>query len=120
MKRIILSEEETNDIKSQHDDIDRKLMNFLLRRSKVEERKIDGGWSDVEPLIVTEYTFEGLPGYGFNSFASKKEIEKKIIEMLYENDVLDNWSYDLDQQDPKRVKTIKTIRKFLDFILVKK
>jgi len=41
MKRIILSEEETNDIKSQHDDIDRKLMNFLLRRHKVEERKMD-------------------------------------------------------------------------------
>jgi hypothetical protein len=40
--------------------------------------------------------------------------------MLYENDILDNWIYDLDQQDPKRVKTIKTIRKFLDFILVKK
>jgi len=120
MKRIILSEEETNDIKSQHDDIDRKLMNFLLRRYKVEEKKVDDGWKDVEPLIVTEYTFEGLPGYGFNTFASKKEIEKKIIEMLHENDILDNWTYDLDQQDPKRVKTIKTIRKFLDFILPKK
>jgi hypothetical protein len=120
MKRIILSEEETNDIKSQHDDIDRKLMNFLLRRSKVEEKKIDGGWSDVEPLIVTTYTFEGLPGYGFTNFAAKKDMEKKIIDMLYENDVLDNWTYDLDQQDPIRVKTIKTIRKFLDFILPKK
>jgi hypothetical protein len=117
MKRIILSEEETNDIKSQHDDIDRKLMNFLLRRSKVEEKKIDGGWSDVEPLIVTTYTFEGLPGYGFNSFASKKEMEKKIIEMLYENDIVENHLYDLDQQDPIRVKTIKTIRTFLNFVL---
>jgi hypothetical protein len=120
MKRIILSEEETNDIKSQHDDIDRKLMNFLLRRYKVEEKKVDDGWDDVKPLIVTVYTFEGLPGYGFNTFASKKEIEKKIIEMLHENDILDNCTYDLDQQDPIRVNTIKTIRKFLDFILVKK
>jgi hypothetical protein len=120
MKRMILSEEETNDIKAQHDDIDRKLMNFLLRRYKVEEKKVDDGWDDVKPLIVTTYTFEGLPGYGFNTFASKKEIEKKIIEMLHENDILDNWTYDLDQQDPKRVKTIKTIRKFLDFILPKK
>jgi hypothetical protein len=120
MKRIILSEEETNDIKAQHDDIDRKLMNFLLRRHKIEERKLDGGWKDVEPLIVTEYTFEGLPGYGFNSFASKKDMERKIVSMLYENDIVENHPYDLDQQDPKRVKTIKTIRKFLDFILVKK
>jgi hypothetical protein len=118
MKRILLSEEETNDIKAQHDDIDRKLMNFLLRRHKIEEIKI--GDFDDNPLIVTEYRFEGLPGYGFNSWASKKEMEKKIIEMLHENDILDNWTYDLDQQDPKRIKIIKTIRKFLDFILPKK
>jgi hypothetical protein len=118
MKRILLSEEETNDIKSQHEDIDRKLMNFLLRRTKVEERKI--GDFDDNPLIVTEYRFEGLPGYGFNSWASKKEMERKIVSMLYENDIVENHPYDLDQQDPKRVKTIKTIRKFLDFILPKK
>lgn len=120
MKRIILSEKETNDIKSQHDDIDRKLMNFLLRRHKVEERKFGNDEFYDSLLEVTEYRFEGLPGYGFNSFASKKEMEKKIIDMLYENDIIDYWPYDLDQQDPKRVKTIKTIRKFLDFILVKK
>ena len=120
MKRFLLSEEEKNDIKSQHDDIDRKLMTFLLRRHKIEERELGDDWEDIEPIKVTEYTFEGYPGYGFNSFASKKEMEKKIIDMLYENDILDNWTYDLDQQDTKRVKTIKTIRKFLDFILPKK
>jgi hypothetical protein len=119
MKRIILSEEEKDNIKSQHDDIDKKLMNFFLRRYKVEGRKIDGGWEDVKPLIVTEYTFEGMPGYGFNSFASKKDMERKIISMLYENDIVENHPYDLDEQDPIRVKTIKTIRKFLDFILQK-
>ena len=120
MKRIVLSEEETNDIKSQHDDIDRKLMNFLLRRHKIEEKKVGEDLDDVPPLIVTEYSFEGIPGYGFNSWASKKDMERKIISMLYENDIVENHPYDLDEQDPIRVKTIKTIRKFLDFILVKK
>jgi hypothetical protein len=120
MKRFLLSEEEKNDIKSQHDDIDRKLMTFLLRRHKIEEKELGYDWEDFDPVKITEYTFEGIPGYGFTNFFSKKEMEKKIIDMLYENDVLDYWPYDLDQQDPKRVKTIKTIRKFLDFILVKK
>lgn len=117
MKRLILTEEEKNNIQSQHDEIDRSIMNFLLRRFKKEERKF--GDFDGNPLIVTEYRFEGLPGYGFNSFASKKDMEKKIIEMLYENDILENHPYDLDQQDPKRVKLIKTLRKFLDFALTK-
>ena len=118
MKRLILTEEEKNDIKSQHDDIDRAIMNFLLRRLKKEERKI--GDFDDNPLIVTEYRFEGIPGYGFNSFASKKDMEKNLINMLYENDILENHPYDLDERDPKRVKLIKTIRKFLDFALNKK
>jgi hypothetical protein len=119
MKRIILSEEEKDNIKSQHDDIDKKLMNFLLRRNRINQRKFGNDEFYDNILEITEYTFEGLPGYGFNSFASKKEMEKKLIDMLYENDIIDYWPYDLDQQDPKRVKTIKTIRKFLDFILQK-
>ena len=71
MKRVILTEEEKGDIKSQHDDIDTQLMTFLLRRFKKEERDINAGWEDVKPFKVTEYSFEGLPGYGFNSFSSK-------------------------------------------------
>lgn len=117
MKRLILTEEEKNEIQSQHDEIDRQLMTFLLRRFKKEDRKL--GDFDDKPLIVTEYTFEGYPGYGFNSFPSKKDMEKKLINMLYENNILENHPYDLDQRDPKRVRLIKTLRKFLDFVITK-
>ena len=37
--------------------------------------------------------------------------------MLYEIDVVDFWIYDLEPSDPKRVKLIKTVRQFLNFIL---
>ena len=117
MKRLIINEEEKKDIQSQHEEIDRKLMTTLLRRFKKEDRKL--GDFDENPLIVTEYTFEGYPGYGFNSFASKKDMERKIVSMLYEKDIVEIHPYDLDERDPKRVKLIKTIRKFLDFALTK-
>jgi hypothetical protein len=44
-------------------------------------------------------------------------MEKKIIDMLYENDIIDYWPFELELQDSKRVKIFKTIRKFLNFIL---
>jgi hypothetical protein len=43
-------------------------------------------------------------------------METKIIEMLYEKDIID-WVYDMNEQNPERVKIVKTIRKFLNFML---
>jgi hypothetical protein len=71
---------------------------------------------DYEPLKVTEYKFEGFPGYGFTDYVPKKRMETKIIEMLYEKDIID-WVYDMNEQNPERVKIVKTIRKFLNFML---
>lgn len=114
MIRSTLNENE--DISSQHEDIDSKLFYFLMRRIKVEEKNLGTDWLGDKPLRVTEYRFEGLPGYGFNSFGNKKDAENKIIEMLYENDVTE-YVYDMNERDPKRIKIVKTIRKFLNFIL---
>jgi hypothetical protein len=40
----------------------------------------------------------------------------KIIRMLYEQDIIE-YLYDMDEQDPKRIKIIKTIRRFLNHTL---
>ncbi len=39
MKRIFLTEEEKGDLSKKHEDIDRKLYNFLLRRYTIVERQ---------------------------------------------------------------------------------
>ena len=117
--RLLLEDSEIKDILSQHEEIDPNIFNFLIRRIKVEELDLGTDWFDQKPLKVTEYRFEGLPGYGFNSYDSKKIIEGKIIEMLYENDITD-YIYEMDVHDPERKKIIKTIRKFLNFVLVDK
>ena len=105
-------------LKEETEEIDQKVMNFLIRRIKKETKKVGIPLGDYQPLEVTEYSFEGLPGYGFNSFYnSKKDLELKICKMLYEIDVVDFWIYDLEPSDPKRVKLIKTVRNFLNNIL---
>lgn len=106
---------ENDDISSQHEEIDSKLFYFLIRRLHVSEREL-GNWGDFKPLKIKEYSFEGYPTYGFNDYDSKKTMERKIIKMLYENDIIE-YLYNMDERDPKRVKIIKTIRKFIKFIL---
>ena len=52
--KIILNEDEKNQISSQHEEIDQSLFNFLLRRIKKNKRNIS---RDSEDLNITEYTF---------------------------------------------------------------
>ena len=111
IKHILKEETEPNDI-------DKKLLNFLLRRVRIEEKDLGTDWFDNKPLRVTEYRFEGWPGYGFNSFGSKKDAENKIIEMLYENDITE-YVYNMNERNPERIKIIKTIRHFLNNLLTK-
>jgi len=118
MKKYFILENEKKDISSQHEEIDRSLMNFLIRRIKIKETELGGDWE--KPFKVIEYTFEGLPGYGFSNYHTKKDMEKKIIEMLYENDKIGEEVYDFKNElDVNRQKIVKTIRKFLNFILSK-
>ena len=79
--RLLIEDDEKKDILSQHDDIDQKILNFLIRRIKVEEKDLGTDWFDKKQLKVTEYSFDGLPGYGFNSYVSKKRMETKILDM---------------------------------------
>jgi hypothetical protein len=121
--KIVLNENEKNQISSQHEEIDSRIFNFLIRRIIKTTRDINqifrAGDPDVEipPNMVTEYRFDGVPNFGWNSYLPKNQIEARILEMLYENDVIDFWPYYLDERDPKRVKIVKTVRKFINFIL---
>ena len=117
--KIIINENEKDQISSQHEEIDRLLLNFLLRRIKVVEREFGREWVDMEPLKSTEYSFEGFPGFGFNNFNSKKQMELKIVEMLVEEtDMVGEWFFGPNNvNNPERQKFMKTIRNFLNFIL---
>ena len=117
LHNILITEEEKNEISNNHDDIDRKLMTFLLRRAEKKERQIG---DDEYPINVIEISFNGIPGYGFNSFSNRKDMERRIINMLEEEEVINLGEYNLNVLDTNRQKTIKTIRQFLNFIIPKR
>jgi hypothetical protein len=127
MKRIILSEDEKTDLSGKHEEIDRGIMNFLLRRYKVEEKTLpkstffDPDDDDSPPLSWKEVSFEGFPRYGISTYMSRKDMEWRILNMLEDAEKLNtddfrgNQGFNIDRQ-----KKIKTIRAFLNFTLPKK
>lgn len=106
----------------QTQEIDTKILNFLKRRIRIEKRTIGSNWEELDPIEVTDYIFEGLPGYGFNHFMSKKEMTRRILNMLYEEtDLVDEdfYSTPMNVRDPKVEKIMRTVRLFLNEILKK-
>lgn len=115
--RYRIRENESVSNSSQNEEVDSTIMNFLMRRINVEKRKI-GDPNDFEPLRVTEYTFDGFPGYGFNSYQARPYWTRQILELLEEAEIIpENWSGDLGGKDPERQKIIRTVRKFIKTIL---
>ena len=111
--------ENTNDSdSSQNEEFDSRILNFLMRRINVEKRKLGGDFGDFEPLTTIEYTFNGFPGYGFNSYQARSYWTRQILDLLEEGGIIpENWSGDLGEKDPERQKIIRTVRKFIKTIL---
>ena len=124
MKRIILTEEEKDELSKKHEHIDRKLMNFLLRRHKVEEKTLprstffDPDDDDLLPLSWKEVHFVDFPRYGLSSYMSRKDMEWRLLNMLEDAEKLNTDEFRGNQGfDADRQKTMKTIRAFLNFVL---
>ncbi len=87
-------------------------------KSKIEELKKE--LKLLLPLKVIEYTFEGFPGYGFNSYQAKAYWTKQILELLEEAEIIPkNWHGDPRVKNSERQKIIRTVREFIKIILTK-
>ena len=117
MKLVITEEEKNNILNRYSDNIDEKIYNFLIRRSRITKRNVS--WGGNEPFIVTEVVFDGLPGYGFTTFKTKKQIVNNIYNMLEENGIIDLDRYEMEMRDFQQASQniIRSIRKFVDFVL---
>lgn len=102
MKELIrhILKEETNEV-------DQNVMNFLLRRYKVEEHEIGD-------FILKTMTFN-VNGeyYGVGAFDNKRAQIMKIVNMLEEYNVIEPINNFSNENDPYRQKIIRTIKKFL-------
>jgi hypothetical protein len=124
MRKIVLTEEEKEGLSKKHEEIDRTLYNFLLRRYKVEEKTLprstffDPDEDDLPPLSWKEVHFVDFPRYGLSSYMSRKDMEWRLLNMLEDAEKLNTDEFRGNKGfDPDRQKKMKTIRKFLNLVL---
>jgi hypothetical protein len=99
-------------IKEETEEIDQNVMNFLLRRHKINEINID------DSIKFKEVYFKvGDDYYGISLWDSRKRQIRKILNMLEENNVTEPINNFANENDPYRQKVVRTIKKFLSEIM---
>ena len=101
-------------LKEEFEDIDNKVMNFLLRRYVIKDLNL--GKEEGFKLDSRLMSFEGLPDYTISSISAKKDRIYTIFNMLYDNNIIDQTEEDVDVYDPYRQKIIRTIKEFLKYV----
>ena len=100
-------------LKEETEEIDQNVMNFLLRRYKVNEVNID------DRIKFKEVYFKAGDDYylGISMFDSKKKQIRLIIDMLENNNVIEPINNFANENDPYRQKVVRTIKRFLDEVM---
>jgi hypothetical protein len=99
-------------LKEETEEIDQKVMNFLLRRHEVKEINIDD-----KIRFKNVYFKVGDDYYSIGTFDNKKRQVRLILNMLEDNNVtepIDNFS---NENNLYRQKVIRTIKKFLSQVM---
>ena len=102
-----------NILKEETEDLDKDILLFLKRRSNVKE--IDLG-NDVKKMKSIVFNLGDGEIYVITSFMSKKEMERKILMMLYEANIIDDNVLQTNEKNLVRQKIMRTIRHFLKTI----
>ena len=97
------------------EDPTQKILNFLVRRYKVEEKDI--GWDD-NPIVIKSVTFE-VDGerYGISKFQNKKDQIRTIVEMLVLNNIIEPIDQYEGRLDPYTQKVIRTVKTFITQVM---
>lgn len=99
-------------LKEETEEIDQKVMNFLVRRYEVKEYN---GYDQIRFKRVFFKLDNEL--YAITTFDNKKRQVRLILNMLEDNNVtepIDNFS---NENNPYRQKVIRTIKKFLSQVI---
>ena len=106
---------ESKTLQENEEDPTKKILNFLLRRYKVEEK--DLGWED-NPILLKTIIFK-VDGerYGISKFQNKKEQIADIIYMLINHEVIKQIDPYGRQLDPYAQKVIRAVRQFITQVM---
>ena len=106
---------ESRRLTENEEDPTQKILNFLLRRYKVEETNL----GDEQDPIIFKTIFFDVNGekYSISTFQNKQEQRMTIIKMLIEHDVIEPFNFYERHLDPYAQKVIRAIKTFINQVM---
>lgn len=98
------------------EDPTQKILNFLLRRYEVKEKKVG---DDEDPIIYKTLTIDmgNQDVYGMNTFISKKEQIRLLTSILMNHNVIDRFEFNETKDNPYAQKVIRAVRQFINQVM---
>ena len=92
-----------------------KILNFLLRRYKIDE--VDLGWAD-NPIKLKMIKFD-IDGerYSISTFENKRQQIAKILDMLTIHNVIDDIDSNEGKLDPYTQKVVRAVKQFINQVM---
>ena len=106
---------ESRRLTENEEDPTQKILNFLLRRYKVEETNL-GDWREVAILKQISFDANGQR-YSISNFQNKKDQIKNIVDMLTEHNVIEPIDPYRRELDPYAQKVIRVIKTFINQVM---
>jgi hypothetical protein len=106
---------ESKTLQENEEDPTQKILNFLLRRYKVEERN----FGDEEKPIIFKTIFFDVNGetYTISTFQNKQEQRMTIIKMLIEHDVIEPFNFYERHLDSYAQNVVRAVKTFLNQVM---
>ena len=107
---------ESKTLQENEEDPTQKVLNLLLRRYKLEEKKFGDDENPIKFKVLKIY-IDSVTYYGVSSFDSKKEQVRKIINILMDNGIIDRFEFNETRDNPYAQKVIRAVRQFITQVM---
>ena len=107
---------ESKILKENEEDPTKKILNFLRRRSEVEEKNLGGEEYPINFKILRIYIGDGTWD-SITRFENKKEQVKRILNILMDNRIIDRFEFNETRYNPYAQQAIRAVKTFLNQVM---
>lgn len=107
---------ESKTLQENEEDPTKKILNFLRRRSEVEEKNLGGEEYPINFKILRIYIGDGTWD-SITKFENKKEQVKRILNILMDNRIIDRFEFNETRYNPYAQQAIRAVKTFLNQVM---
>ena len=107
---------ESKILQENEEDPTKKILNFLRRRSEVEEKNLGGEEYPINFKILRIYIGDGTWD-SITRFENKKEQVRRILNILMDNRIIDRFEFNETRYNPYAQQAIRAVKTFLNQVM---